>query len=400
MRVRSGSTVSSSGRALPAGPVDIGVALVLLSMLTACTQDRRVSLAEVTAYEPQTAAASQPVVVEPSDLTLAENRPYVVQTGDTLTIRMVGTQEDRFAPTTIDARVLDDGRVLLPLVGSVEVAGKTLAGAETAVHEAYVDEFFRDLAVHIQVAASRTTTVFVLGAVAHPGLVALKQNERNVLYALLQAGLDAGTGAPLGRVHVRSVRRDRPEAVYNFHDVEDLRRALIAPPLESGDQVRVEAGETSAVYLSGLVARPGPILLPPNSTLSLVRAVAAAGGTRDYITVKDATLVRSLPDGRQLFAKVELDKIMSGEAPDVALHAGDVLHVTQNADTFVQEWFLKNVLLGPFSLGVQYDPLAQYNANRAIDASDDDSLQQGLLQSIGSGIPGIFVPPAPVVTQP
>jgi hypothetical protein len=107
-----------------------------------------------------------------------------------------------------------------------------------------------------------------------------------------------------------------------------------------------------------------------------------------------------VPDGRQVFVKLELDKILSGAVPDVALHPGDVVHVPTTAGTFAQEWFLRNVLLGPFAVGVHYDPLAQYNANRAIDAANNDSLEQGLIQSIGSGIPGIFVPPAPVVNNP
>jgi hypothetical protein len=97
---------------------------------------------------------------------------------------------------------------------------------------------------------------------------------------------------------------------------------------------------------------------------------------------------------------VPLQDVYAGLAPDLALRPGDILEIPHTFDTIAQEWFVKNMLLGPFQVGVRYDPLAQYNANRALNEANQfnqQSLNQAILQSIGSGLPQLFVPP---VTPP
>jgi hypothetical protein len=149
--------------------------------------------------------------------------------------------------------------------------------------------------------------------------------------------------------------------------------------------------------VGGLVNRPGPILIPPQSTLSVLRAVTAAGGLREYLRVKDATLVRALPNGEQVHVKLNFDDMLAGRAPDLALRPGDILNIPQTASTLTQEWFLRNMLLGPFNVGLRYDPLAQYNANRVLKTQADggDGLLQGIRTTLGTSLPEAFVPPVP-----
>ncbi len=180
---------------------------------------------------------------------------------------------------------------------------------------------------------------------------------------------------------------------YNLADVNDVRRALLGPTLDSGDVLVVEGQEASAVFVSGIVNTPGPVVVPPHSTLSVQRAIAAAGGIRDLLDPKEATLVRVLPDGQQVQVKLDLGAMLAGNAQDIALRPGDILRIPYTADTFIQEWFFKNMLLGPFSVGVRYDPLSQWNANRAIDASREGGTWSNVFRSsLSSSIPYIFAP--------
>mgnify|MGYP005854990347 CR=1 FL=1 len=377
-----------------------GVPLALLGLvLSACARDVRISRVELEQMEHEILAAP-PVLVEPAaeqELALTDFRPYTIKVGDVLAIRMVGlgtSEADRYAPTVLQLRVHKDGTIALPIVGGVRVEGLDLADAEQALIAAHVPNIVKELSVYIEPVAPETTTVLVLGAAARPGLTPLRFNERNVLYALAAAGGFGMDGS--GRVRLRPVRTDREERVYDLTDVNDVRRAMLAPPLESGDVLEVEGSDVNAVYVNGLVNAPGAVPVPPAASTTVLRAIAASGGLRDYLTVKEATLVRTLADGREVHVKLDVGEMLAGRTPDMALRPGDILRVPHTADTMFQEWFVRNVMVGPFSVGVRYDPLGQYNANRAL-RRDDGRLQESIRQSLGSAIPGLLIPP---VTAP
>lgn len=364
-------------------------------LVTACHTDSRISLAEMAELEEQ-ALAGEPVGIEPQKLALTEFQPYKVRPGDILTIQMTGLMEDRYALTSLQVRVHQDGRISLPIVGFVDIAGLDLGQAEETIIEAHVPQIVKDLAVYVQLVRLEATTVLVLGAVAKPGLVPLGENERNVLYALASAGGFSFSGS--GRVRLKPISPEREEVVYNLSDVNDVRRALLAPPLASGDILEVEAADSSVVYLTGLLNAPGPIPVPPQKTMPLTRAVAAAGGVVDLLQPKEATLWRTLPDGQQVRARVDIASILDGESPDLALRAGDILDVPHTADTRFRMWFAQNIRLGPFGITAMYDPVADYRARILRDRDNDGNLfRQSFLYTLGSGIPEVLIPP---VTAP
>jgi polysaccharide export outer membrane protein len=386
----------------------VGLATLTLApllLLTACGADKRITMTELAERE-QEAAAAPAVPVAEDALALTDLRPYRVGPGDVLSIKMYGLTEDRYTPTILDLRVQNDGEILMPVVGPIEVGGLDLKQVEQAIIAAHVPRVVRDLSVYVQLADAEPTTVLVLGAVTTPGLVKLRQNERNILYALALAGGfgETATAGGLsrdtsGRVRYQPIGPNREQVVYNLNDMNDLRRALQAPSLESGDVLVVEAAESSAVYVDGLVNRPGPILIPSQSTLSVLRAVMAAGGLRDYLDVKDATLIRTGADGKDAHVKLNLSEMFAGRTPDVALRAGDILHIPYTLDTFMQEWFFRNLIPGPFNVGLHYDPLAQYNANRALQQNNlGNNVLQGVRSTLGSTIPQAFIPPVQTTT--
>jgi len=367
--------------------------LMLLPLLwpAACQRDTRIDMDQLTELEQK---GAPPVAVEQRQLALTDYHPYTIGVGDVLFIKLISLTDKGYEGTEIKCRVHDDGCIIAPKVGPIKVAGLDLGQAEQAIRAPHMEVLVKDLSVYVQLENQENTTVLVQGAATTPGLVKLKQNERNPLYALAAA---SGFGvASSGRIRVKPIRPDRQELVYNFNDVNDVRRALLGPPLESGDVLVVEGLSVSAVYVSGLVNKPGPVDLPPNTTLSVQRAIAAAGGIRDYLDPKEATLVRSLEGGQQVQVKLDLGDMLAGNTPDLALRSGDVLRIPYTADTLFQEWFYKNMLLGPFSVGVRYDPLAQWNANRAINAGATSGNQWSNVfrSSLSSSIPLIFTQPA------
>jgi hypothetical protein len=155
----------------------------------------------------------------------------------------------------------------------------------------------------------------------------------------------------------------------------------------------VEAASASAVYTTGLVNLPGPIPIPIDSEMSVLQAIAAAGGTREYLDVKEGTLVRELANGENVHVKLALSDMMAGKVEDLKLKPGDVLMIPHTVDTFVQDWARSNLLFGPFRVGVNYDPLSQYNVNRAI--KNQTVNRNGITNTIASDLPLLFRNPFP-----
>ena len=51
----------------------------------------------------------------------------------------------------------------------------------------------------------------------------------------------------------------------------------------------------------------------------------------------------------------------------------------------MQEWFFRSMIPGPFNVGLHYDPLAQYNANRVLQQNAGNAgVLQGIRSTLGS----------------
>ncbi len=125
-----------------------------------------------------------------------------IQPGDMLDVTvsdLIG--ENQYYP--VPTRVLEDGTVRLPLVGSVTLAGLSLPGAEQAIFAAYCSQgILKKPQVTVALRETRKVRVYVLGAVNKPGQIDLNANEADLLSALVNAGgltQDASTNVELRR---------------------------------------------------------------------------------------------------------------------------------------------------------------------------------------------------------
>ena len=364
----------------------LGAAAVLAAV--GCT-DTRISLDDLDRIQAETTQV-EPTGLASSELALTELRPYQVGPGDVLLATLTGL-ESQFAQTHLQLRVHDDGSILLPMVGKVQVARLDLKQVEAAIYEAHVPKYVKDMSIFIELGGPETTTVVVIGAAGNSGLVELPSNERNIIYALGHAV--AFTPASSGRVKVHPVRPERAVVNYDLTNVHDLRRALLAPPLESGDMVVVEPADASVIYVTGLVNAPMPVPVPKHGSLSFMRTIAAVGGLVDFLEPEEATLWRVLPSGKQVRVKLPLDDMVAGEVPDIALYPGDILDVPHTAKTRLRAWAAANIRIGPFGVTAMYDPVADYRARILRNEDNNSFLNQALLPTLRSGVAELLVPP-------
>ena len=204
---------------------------------------------------------------------------YVVGPGDTLAVDLWGgVSQHLFRP------VDREGRVSLPEVGPVLVAGKSLADVQESVQKTLRSQF-RDVSADVSLARLRTIRVYVVGDVAHPGAydISSLSTPLNALFA---------AGGPTTEGSLRIVEHNRGNQFVQDVDVYDLllhgvRTGL--DRLENGDTVLVPPIGPQ-VTVEGMVRRPAIYELHDEKSLSDV--LTLAGGLLPTATLRHIEVQR------------------------------------------------------------------------------------------------------------
>jgi polysaccharide biosynthesis/export protein len=156
---------------------------------------------------------------------------YVIAAGDVVGMRIFNQEN-----MTTRARVRGDGRITVPLLGDVEVRGRTPAAAASDVALRY-REYLSSPKVTVTVEEAQPTSVSVLGEVARPGIYALEA-PAGVLQALAAAG---GLTEYASRSSIYVVRRVPAQRVrFSLSSLVQAGTRSATFRLHAGDVVVVE----------------------------------------------------------------------------------------------------------------------------------------------------------------
>ena len=156
---------------------------------------------------------------------------YVIAAGDVVGMRIFNQET-----MTTRARVRDDGKITVPLLGDVEVRGRTPTAAASDVALRY-REYLSSPKVTLTVEEAQPTSVSVLGEVGRPGIYALEPGA-GVLQALAAAG---GLTEYAGRSSIYVVRRAPAQRVrFSLSSLVEAGTRSATFRLRAGDVVVVE----------------------------------------------------------------------------------------------------------------------------------------------------------------
>lgn len=128
-----------------------------------------------------------PAFVRAEDAELASKvakSDYILQASDLIRVQIF--QEDDL---TREVRVSQEYSIVLPMIGSVDVRGKTLRQAEEIIRDRYDRDFLVNPQVNVIVLEYAKRTVNVMGSVNQPGAVLFPQEEDlSLLDAISRAG--------------------------------------------------------------------------------------------------------------------------------------------------------------------------------------------------------------------
>jgi polysaccharide export outer membrane protein len=83
------------------------------------------------------------------------------------------------------------------------------------------------------------------------------------------------------------------------------------------------------IYVVGDVAHPSGFIMENNESVTVLQALALAGGNNKFAALDSARLIRRTPEG-PTEVPVKLKKILTAQAPDINMQPEDILFVPQS----------------------------------------------------------------------
>ena len=258
---------------------------------------------------------------------------YRVGPGDVLTINVPGLIDsygnDEKTQNYQGFRVSSSGRILLPLVGAVDVNGQTVEEIQSLL-TSEIKTYIKKPMVTVEIREFKSQPLYLLGKFNKPGLHYMDR-PTNVLH-----GISMGSGlhetANLRSARLLRSERVQPVDIYNLLYNNDLRQNV---QLRSGDTIFVPGNEEQQVFVFGQVDRPGPVQMV-NGRLNLLQALSTASvgsGANGAIPYDQerVRIIRSLSPTHGQLMVVDMGKMVDGHAMPMPLMNGDIIFVPTTA---------------------------------------------------------------------
>jgi polysaccharide export outer membrane protein len=295
-------------------------------------------------------AASTVILLTLGSLAASGQQP-AVGTNDPLRSVYALGPDDQIMIRALDADEISDktfrinpsGFLTLPLLGRVQAAGLTIEQLEADLTKR-LKTYVQDAHVSVTVMEFRSQPVSVIGAVKNPGIVQL-QGRKTLLEVLsLVGGLreDAGSSVKVtrsvdwGSIPLPDAHKD-PSGKFTVGNVQvreilegrnPTSNILICP----NDVISVARADI--VYVIGEVNKAGGFVLSDRNSMTVLQALAMAGGLGRTAASQRAKVLRGEGAQRE---EVPLDvkKILAGKASDVPLRPDDILFIPNSTGKFV-----------------------------------------------------------------
>jgi polysaccharide export outer membrane protein len=190
--------------------------------------------------------------------------------------------------------------------------------------ESRLSAFLKDPYVSIFVTEYASQGASILGEVSKPGVYPVLGEQH--LYDLISAagGLTEKAGHSITVTHRSDP--DNPVVLPVSRNLSDDPKSNVS--VYPRDTIIVRKADI--IYVVGDVGRPSALIMDAGG-LSVLKAVALAGGTNRTAKLGGVKILRKGPTGGMSETPVELKKILQAKAPDLSLQADDILVVPSSA---------------------------------------------------------------------
>lgn len=271
---------------------------------------------------PQTQRAAEIESFDPSRL------QYRISAGDVLAFTVVDDDSmDR------DVTVRFDGKISLPFVDDIYVAGLTPQEATEIVRDAYTAVLQEPL-VELDVLETPGTVYTIIGDVSRPDVYPYER-PISLLEGITiaggpridQRGGDSFVSAQGQLVKAFVLRGKGPDREVLEFDLADLERPgshAENAPIYPGDTIYIPEG-VNLVYVLGELGEPDVYEMTPNMTLFQLVATAQSFNA-STARIGHLILIRQLDNSRTKLMQIDLREMLS-TGQDLRLEPGDIVYV-------------------------------------------------------------------------
>ena len=279
----------------------------------------------------QAQGQAQPTAVLPT-----EGASYVVGPGDVLEVTVLD-QSDVSRSTTVQP----NGRFTMPLLGDIEVAGKTVSEIQKLITDLLSRDFLVDPRVEVRVREFASQFALVLGEIVNPGRRSLRGNTRLIDLLIESGGFRASAS---GDIMVQRTDGTFPNGeksirfrLGNTAGMSENDRLNAELVLKNGDVVT--ASPKYYVTVDGEVGRPGRIVI--ENDLTLLGVIAESGGLGKFGASK-VRIIRKKAEGADITGfgpcdgatldvcrEVDIKAIRKGKVQDVLMAPNDKVVISR-----------------------------------------------------------------------
>lgn len=300
--------------------------LSIICILAGCTDKAAIPLAPAKEqhYEEIKVVRQDPLAIqkELEELHNLKPQPYRIAAGDKFDFK-VYDNDDLNSTGLI---VTPDGYVSLSLIGPIKIGGMTVPDATKFIETKFA-EFIRFPKVSLVPTRIQSGTFTISGKINVPGRFPLR-NEPRLSDAIAMArgfqdGLFQGDTVEMADMKNSYIVRDGKMLPVDFTKAIRHGDRLNNIPLRDGDYIFIASSMNETVYVIGEVGVPG--YLGYKDKMTLMQAIAWSRGILDTAS-EDAWIVRGGMVHPKVY-KVNIDKVMRGQALDFHLEPNDIVFV-------------------------------------------------------------------------
>lgn len=228
----------------------------------------------------------------------------------------------------VERRVEDDGTIELPVVGPVPASGLTQWELAERLKRLLEEKYVRSASVTVEVREFRSRPIVVLGAVKSPGNLEFS-GRWTLLEALVAAGGLAEQHGDLIYIVRRAENGLSDQVAIPIADLMMKGDPTANLPIFANDLINVPAVTQVTVFFIGEVTTRGAIAFRSDERITVLTAVARAGGLTDRAS-NTILIKRRGANGEQIELRANFKRILNGKQPDIDLQEGDLVVVEES----------------------------------------------------------------------
>ncbi len=248
---------------------------------------------------------------------------YSIGPKDLLTINVFEVPE-----LNITVRVSEDGSIVTPLLGNINVAGLSRFQLEKKLVKLLEKNYLKSAQVTVFIKEYQSKLVSVIGAVKNPGNYELVGRQTLLQMISIAGGLTEAASDRI--VIIRQYKNGKSASlVINLDELMLKGNPKLNIPLQAADIINISVERYLDIYVFGQVKKPGHIKMKKDGNVTLLRVIAQAGGFSERAR-KSSVLIKRKVNGKEMKIKINVKKILRGKRKDFILENNDIVHVPES----------------------------------------------------------------------